>query len=335
MSCYLLSVCRLIAIILRMENNAVRVRVPATSANLGPGFDALGVALQLYSYVDVELAQNEENDITLEGKHVVHEEMSAKDNIIWEAVQSLTEHLQITLPPLHITLKNDIPLSRGLGSSAAVRVGVITAVNLWLQRNNQAYVDQRKILYLATQLEGHPDNAAPALFGGFIASVVEEEKVLFTQLAAPCYPTLLVFVPDTELSTNKARQVLPQSISRKDAVFNLSRVGLLTAVLSNGHWREEPDLLKAALQDRLHQVYRAGLMPAYDKVAAAAVEAGALGATLSGAGPSMLIWLPCAAKSTFIEEVDKAVLKAAEKEGVLGRIFALEIDQEGCVEITD
>jgi homoserine kinase len=316
-----------------MEKSAVRVRVPATSANLGPGFDTLGIALQLYSHVVVEVSSTGENQVIMLGEGREYGERPIEENIAWQAIGKLAERTKSTFPPLHLTLENSIPLARGLGSSAAARVGAVVAANLWLARDGQPHLNQEQLLELATELEGHPDNVAPALLGGMISSAGDGGKVLSSALSVPCWPRFMVFVPDTELSTKAARDVLPHLISHQDAVFNLSRLGMLITVMSSGAWRENPALLRTSLQDRLHQIYRAALMPAYGPVEEAALAKGALGVTLSGAGPSILIWMAHDVESTFMEMMKNVVQQTAAAQGVTGKMIEMEVDETGCVEV--
>jgi len=313
------------------QNNRVRVRVPATSANLGPGFDALGIALQLYSHVSVGVSATGENHVVMHGEGSEYGSIPIEKNIAWQAIRHLAQRLKSTFPPLELTLENSIPLARGLGSSAAARVGALVAANLWLQRAGEKFLNQRELLELATELEGHPDNVAPALFGGMTASVCDGPKVLSSPLNADVWPQFMVFIPDTELATKAAREVLPESVSRQDAVFNISRLGLLVASLSSGNWQKNPQILKIALQDKLHQPYRAPLMPAFNTVQNAALESGALGVTLSGAGPSVLIWLEANAKSTFKESLKTIILQTAAAKDVSGKVAELDVDTQGCV----
>jgi homoserine kinase len=254
-----------------------------------------------------------------------------EENIAWQAIQHLTHRLKSTFPPLRLTLENSIPLARGLGSSAAARVGTLVAANLWLQGAGEKKLNQQQLLELATELEGHPDNVAPALFGGMTASVCDGGKVFSSPVNAETWPQFMVLIPDTELETKAAREVLPESVSRQDAVYNGSRLGLLVASLSSGNWRENSEILKTALRDKLHQPYRAPLMPAFDAVQNTALENGALGVTLSGAGPSILIWLEADAKSTFKESLKSVILQTAAAKGVSGKVIEMDVDTHGCV----
>jgi homoserine kinase len=314
-----------------ISKTTIRVRVPATSANLGPGFDTLGIALQLYSHVSVETSLTGENHVVMQGEGSEYGNILIEENIAWQAIQHLTHRLKSTFPPLRLTLENSIPLARGLGSSAAARVGALVAANLSLQRAGENFLDQQQLLELATELEGHPDNVASALFGGMTASVCEAGKVFSSPVIAETFPQFMVFIPDTELETKAAREVLPESVSRQDAVYNVSRLGLLVASLSSGNWRENPEILKTALQDKLHQPYRAPLMSAFDAVQNTALRSGALGVTLSGAGPSILIWLEVDAKSTFKESLKSVILQTAAAKGVSGKVIVMDVDTHGCV----
>ena len=314
-----------------ISQSIIRVRVPATSANLGPGFDTLGIALELYSYVSIEVSQTGENEVVMRGEGSEYGDIGIENNIAWQAIQQLSHRLKSTFPPLRLTLENSIPLARGLGSSAAARVGALVAANLLSQRVDENYLDPQQLLELATELEGHPDNVASALFGGMTASVCHNGKVLSSPVDAKIWPQFLVFIPNTELETKAAREILPKSVSREDAVFNVSRVALLIASLHSGKWQQQPQLLKSALQDKLHQPYRSLLIPAYDAVQNTALENGALGVTLSGAGPAILIWLPADSNNTLKQSIAAAILKTASSNGVSGKVVELNVDSHGCV----
>jgi homoserine kinase len=231
--------------------------------------------------------------------------------------------------PFHLSLENAIPLSRGLGSSAAARVGALAAANEWVRRQGRRAASRAELVTLATQLEGHPDNVAPALFGGLVASAKIGEENEISALALPLhvekFPRLLVFIPDSELATSQARSVLPDMVSRTDATFNVSRTALLMAALAGERW----DVLGESLRDRLHQNQRAQLMPGFLPMLRAASEAGAFGATLSGAGPTVLAWLPH--DEDITREVQTALENAAAEHEVFGHVRAVEVDRDGCV----
>lgn len=316
---------------MELLNDAIRVRVPATSANLGPGFDTLGIALQLYSHVIVEGSHTNENHVVIRGEGSEYGRIAIERNIAWQAIQQLAQRLKSSFPPLQLTLENSIPLARGLGSSAAARVGSLVAANLWLERADEKHLNQQQLLDLASELEGHPDNVTPALLGGMTASVCDDGKVFSSPIHATIWPQFLIFIPNTKLETKASRGVLPEKVPRRDAIYNVSRLGLLVASLGSGNWQNDPQLLKTALQDKLHQPYRAPLMPAFNAVQNAALESGALGVTLSGAGPSMLIWLGADAKSTYRDSIKSIILQAAASKDVLGKVLELQVDSHGCV----
>lgn len=295
-----------------------RVRVPATTANLGPGFDALGLALKLHNVVEMQQRDEPDDliDITGEGETMLPRDAT---NIVIQAAELLFREVGVRRAGLRVRLINALPLSRGLGSSAAARVAGLVAANELAGRP----LNQRQLLRLATQLEGHPDNAAAALLGGLVSSCLDEDgSVHAVKLAVPNPPRFIVLIPDVEVATHAAREALPPLVSLRDAVFNVSHACLLVSALVAG----DRAALRAALRDRLHQPYRSRLMPWLDAVIAAAVDAGAYGAVLSGAGSSVLALAdePTAA-------VTSAMLQALRTAGRDGRVKSLEIDEEGTV----
>jgi homoserine kinase len=325
----------------RKSMNPIRVRVPATTANLGPGFDALGLALQIYNYVSIEQSPAGADEIAASGEGAsTLNATPAESNIACHAARALLDRLDLSQIPIRLTLENAIPLARGLGSSSAARVGALVATNEWARRNFGKSVDRSTLLALAARLEGHPDNVAPALLGGFVVSATgssrqsdesdrNQSEVLALRVAAQEFPRLVVFIPESELETKEARAVLPDAVFREDAVFNIARASLLTGVLASGAWREASELLREALRDKLHQEHRAALMPAYECTVHAALRAGALGATLSGAGPTILAWLPADEKIASAE-VAGAMQEAAAGCEVFGNAREVLVDGEGC-----
>lgn len=310
----------------------IRVRVPATSANLGPGFDSFGLAFNLYNEISISEGPN---TVT------VHSSDSGSlpagpENIAWQAAHRLLAQLGHQDAEFSLEMWNQIPLSRGLGSSAAARVGAIVAANEWARAQGWTTASQVELLDLANELEGHPDNAAAALIGGFTVSAVSSPESNATrgawaiQMPVARFPRFLVFSPDEELATKKARGVLPETVPHKDAVFNLSRASLLLAALATGQLEAIPE----AMKDRLHQNQRAALLPGWNEVSSAATGAGAYGVTLSGAGSSLLIWL--APDDAALQEcVEAAVRDAATAAGVKGVLRALEVDSQGAAIIND
>ena len=291
----------------------VRVRVPATSANLGPGFDALGLALALYN--EVTLQEADGISVSVEGEGAGRLEAGAK-NVVARGVALGFEAAGRPFRGARLHCVNRIPLGRGLGSSAAAWVGGLLAANALLGEP----LDRDALLAAAARAEGHPDNVAAAVLGGLAVSCAEGDRIIALRLPVPREVTWVVLVPEIESSTREARAVLPDSLPRADAVFNVQRVSLLLAALAAGRG----DLLDGAMQDRLHQPYRLRLFPWMETVAAAARRAGALGCALSGAGPAML-----AAAGGSGEGVARAMETALAAAGIGGRALTLPVDGTG------
>ena len=255
----------------------IDVRVPATSANLGPGFDVLGLALGLYN--DIAYEEAEGVVVAIEGEGAGRLDTGA-DNVVARAARMVYEAAGRRFPGATIRCVNRIPPARGLGSSAAAWVGGLIAANAALG----SPLDRDAVLALACRAEGHPDNVAAALLGGLTVSCAAGDRVTAVSLPVSAEIGWVVLVPETESSTREARAVLSADVSRSDAVFNLQRLGLLLASVGSGRI----DLLRLAMEDRLHQPQRQSLFPWMESVRRAALDTGALGCVLSGAGPSLL-----------------------------------------------
>jgi homoserine kinase len=296
----------------------VHVRVPASSANLGPGFDSLGLALALYNEVTAEEA---------EGVHVKIEGDGAgrlagnERNVVARGVSAAYEAAGRRFRGCALTCVNRIPLSRGLGSSAAAWVGGLVAGNALLG----SPLDRPALLMLAARAEGHPDNVAAALFGGLTVSAGGTDGAIAVSLPVPGHLHWVTLIPEITSATSEARAVLPSSVPREDAVFNVQRVALLLAALQTGR----ADLLSTALDDRLHQPYRLRLFPWLPSVADAARKAGALGCVLSGAGPALLAVV--AGAEPEAATVARAMEEALSRAGIRGVARALAVDREGAV----
>lgn len=295
----------------------VTVRVPATSANLGPGFDALGLALRLHNTVSIEPADSPEIGIEGEGERTLPRDAS---HLVYQAAAAVAARAaEVGKAPgiraFRITQRNAIPLARGLGSSAAAIVGGAVAANALLG----GPLDQQALLDLATEMEGHPDNVAPALLGGLVVCTRTPTGVRWMRLAPPPLKVVLA-VPDYPVSTEEARRRLPARVPFPDAVFNVTRAALLVAALTGGR----PDLLDEATQDRLHQPYREHLIPGLQEVFAAARRAGAYGVALSGSGPAVLAFGDAAG-------IGPAMAQAFEAAGSASRILRAEFDITGAV----
>ncbi len=255
------------------------VRVPATSANLGPGFDALGMALSIY----LECRFRPSAQLTIRPKGRDAEMISsAEDNLIWQTALAVAEHAARPMPAIELEINNDIPIGKGLGSSAAALVaGVVIADEIlgleW---------DRHRILDEAARIEGHPDNVAAAALGSIVASAVDSDGITrAVRMQLPARYGVAIVVPDFILPTSEARAVLPASYSRADAVFNVQRSALLIAAMLT----QTTDAFHAALEDRFHQPYRMRLVPGLEEMLRLRAE-GLLGCALSGAGPSVLVF---------------------------------------------
>jgi len=255
------------------------VRVPASSANLGPGFDALGLALGVY--LTCRFRQSQALAIQAEGRDAESIPTGA-DNLIWQTAVTVAGNLHMKMPPIELRIQNDIPLGKGMGSSAAaLTAGVIIADQVLNLRWKPL-----RILDEAARLEGHPDNVAPCTLGSIVASAIDSGGVTRSiRLDLPRSFGVAVVVPDFDLPTARARAVLPSGYSREDAVFNVQRASLLIAALATGTVSAFP----AALEDRFHQPYREALVPGLHEILKLRAP-GLLGCALSGAGPSILVF---------------------------------------------
>lgn len=257
----------------------VTVRVPATSANLGPGFDTLGLALALYDELTVEAtASGLQVDVTGVGEGEVPTDAT---NLVVRSIQHAFDDVGVTMPGLHLSAVNVIPHGRGLGSSGAAIVSGIMAAKGLLE--GLVEFDSDMLLRLATELEGHPDNVAPALFGGLTIAWTTPDGPKHKKLNVHRGVSPLVCVPEATMSTALARSLQPQSVPHADAIFNVSRSALLVAALI-----QSPELLLAATEDKLHQEYRASAMPETAELISV-LRANGLPAVVSGAGPSILV----------------------------------------------
>jgi homoserine kinase len=291
----------------------VHVRIPATSANLGPGFDALGLALALHNEVVAEVRDGVSVKIDGEGA-----DRLARDgaNVVARGVKLAYEAAGRAFRGCALECVNRIPTSRGLGSSAAAWVGGLVAGNALLG----SPLSKDALLGLAARAEGHPDNVAAAIFGGLTVSCGTAEGVTSVTLPVTKSLAWVVLVPEVTSATAEARALLPRSVPREDAVFNVQRVALLLAGLQTA----VPAALSVALEDRLHQPYRLKLFPWMPEVVAAARAAGALGCVLSGAGPSLL-----AVVAGDGGAVGRAMEDALSRAGVRGRAQTLDVDSTG------
>jgi len=291
----------------------VRVRVPATTANFGPGFDCLGAAIGLYNYIDMEFWHKPEIEVIGEGQDEI---IRDETNLVYRAAMRVLDEAGLN-KPLRIKLENDIPLARGLGSSAACIAGGMMAAN----ELADGFFSIGKIVDLATGMEGHPDNVVPALTGGFSVCLLHEGKVIYRSFPMPDNLRFVTAIPHFKLETVKARKVLPQEVPLSDAVFNLSRAALMVAAFSRGDFND----LGVFCQDKLHQPYRSRLIPGMEEIIDTAPQKGALGCFLSGAGPAII----CLAHEEQAPVLGKSMVKAFSDEGIESVCRILAPDGEG------
>ena len=289
----------------------IKVRVPATSANMGPGFDSLGLGLSLYN----EFEFNEiESGLKFNG---IPEEFCNEENIIYKAMKYCFDKAGYKFKGLEISeIKQDVPISRGLGSSSTCIVGGLVGANEILGKK----FSEDELLDMAVEIEGHPDNVAPALLGGMVVAIYEENKTFYDKVNIKGGLKFIAVVPNFRLSTEKARSVLPKSITLKDGVYNVSRAALMVASFTSGKY----ELIKYACKDAFHQNYRSKLIPGFEKVYNKSYELGALGCYLSGAGPTIMV---------IIDEKDERFSNKLEKflneENLQWDILELSLDSEG------
>ncbi|HSB68792.1 MAG TPA: homoserine kinase [Candidatus Methylomirabilis sp.] len=298
------------------DRRFVRLRVPASTANLGPGFDALGMALGLYNEIEVEVTGIGLR-LEVEGEGAERLLSLGRQNLVARAVTGTLERLGRPVEGIRVRMLNRIPLSRGLGSSSAAALGGVAAA----AELAGASLTPEALLDLALPLEGHPDNITPALLGGLTVATVVDGRVRCVKLPVPEGLSAVAVIPEFHLSTAKARRALPPTVPRADAVFNVGRVALLLAAMQSGRL----DLLREAVRDRLHQPYRAPLVPGMDAVLAEGEAAGALGCFLSGAGPTLLA-LTTGDGAAIGERMTRRWMQQAS---VTARVLSLPIDREG------
>ena len=299
------------------RSRTVKIRVPGTSANCGSGFDTLGVACTLYN--NLELTLFSEPTLIIENEGAGKEYIATDErNMVWRAIVELLKAAGKDKEYLgaHIRMTNDVPLSRGIGSSAAAIVAGLKGANVLIDN----YFNRHELFQIATKMEGHPDNVAPAIFGGFTVSIMSHGIAETFSFMPRMYIRLVIAVPDFPLSTKAAREALPKNVSMRDAVFNIGRASMLVAALSHGNEK----FLRHAFDDKLHQPYRAKLIPGMYDVFHAARAEGALGVSISGAGSSLIAYT-----HKNEEAVGDAMREAFKKNGVDAKILHLGIDKRG------
>ncbi len=297
---------------------AYSIQVPASSTNLGAGYDALGLSLGLYLKVQVQESASGSPEIHMQGEGA-GELLSVRENLMWKVIRRVFQGEGRLRPPLRLEVRNEIPLARGLGSSAAAIVAALGTYEALVGKE----LSQEKFFRYALEFETHPDNLTAARFGGFTISCVDEGgKVSFFRTRVADSLKVLLVVPDIRLPTSEARAVVPEQLKMSDVIFNLQRSALTVAALMGGQFR----FLRESLRDRVHQPYRAPLIPGLQEVLALNREEipGMLGISLSGAGPSVAAFVQGDARGVF-----EQVRSVFNRHGVACRPLELTIDNRG------
>lgn len=307
----------------------VSVKVPASSANLGPGFDCLGIALPIYNTITIEetVLPGTGIEINMMSEEETIDEMvfdsipRDENNIVYKAVEMLYNSIGQEPSELKINIQAQIPIARGLGSSSSIVVGGLLAANKLLG----CPADEAALLAIATEVEGHPDNVAPAILGGFVLASQEDDGTLsYCKLNWPEEWDITVCIPDFELSTGIARSVLPKEVPMQDAIFNAKRLALLVNAVNT----KDEKLMKIALKDKLHQPYREKLVPGMHEIMEAFKhEDGVLGCVLSGAGPSLLV----VSHKYDIDKIKSIVKEIWENQNIKVDVRTLKVEEQGAI----
>ncbi|MEF2920670.1 MAG: homoserine kinase [Acutalibacteraceae bacterium] len=293
----------------------IRIQIPATSANLGSGFDSLGVALNMYNQVWMEVS--DETSISSKDDIAVPND---KSNLIYWSAEYLYKECGKTLPGLTIIQENNIPMTRGLGSSSACIVAGLVGANRFLGNP----LTKKDLVNLASKIEGHPDNTTPAIMGGLVTSAIDCGKVYSVSVPVAENIRFGVFIPPFELSTEYARSVLPNSYSKEQAIYNLSRSSLMTSSLFSGSLEN----LRVAVQDQLHQPYRMSLIKGADIVFRTSYELGSYGTYISGAGPTIIAIMD----DIHSKDFETHAISSLEEKGCNGWKFVmLSADSKGAI----
>jgi len=269
----------------------VKVTVPASTANIGPGFDTLGLALNLYNIYKFEEI---ENGLIIEG---CPDEYKNESNLVYKSFKIVADEIGCSLKGLKITIESNIPVSRGLGSSSACIVGGVFGANALLN----GILTKDELFNIAVKIEGHPDNIAPAVYGGLTASLVDDGVPYYTNYKINEKLLFCALIPSFETSTVKARELLPRKVSFEDAIFNVSRVAVLLKSLENG----DVSLIKKSLKDKLHQEYRKTLIYEYDEIEKICIANGSVVMFVSGSGPTLMNIIE---NSDFTKSINNSII---------------------------
>ncbi|MBE9223330.1 homoserine kinase [Cyanobacterium stanieri LEGE 03274] len=297
------------------KHNSMVIRVPATTANMGPGFDCLGMALSLYNEFEFKLSSEATTfkAFGVDGKII----NLPKDNLLYQSFVKVYEHIGEEIPQVQITVKVGVPMARGLGSSATAIVGGLLGANYFAKNP----LSSQELTNLAIALEGHPDNVIPAFMGNCILSVGSGDNWHFVPIPVNPDIAFVLAIPDFELSTEEARGVLPKNLTYSDSVFNIAHLGLLLRALQTG----KAQWLAEALKDKLHQPYRRALIKGYDELEQAVLSHKGYGMVISGAGPTLLALCP----QNEADNVAQAMEKTWQGMGVKAKVRSLLIDTKG------
>lgn len=292
-------------------DKSIKLKVPATTANVGSGFDVMGIALNLYNFIEIK----ESNKTTINFDKNI-KVSSGKNNLIYKSIERIFNEQNLKTPDFEINVSINIPTSRGLGSSSSAIIGGLVAANYFCGQK----FSKNEILNFANDIEGHPDNVAPCLLGGIVSSVVENKKVFSCNINTDLDLSFVVIIPEFELPTSESRKVLPKTINFSDAIFNMSRLSFLI----NGFYKNDLKMIEIGLKDRLHEQYRGKLIKGFDEIKNIALENGAIGSVLSGAGPTIL-----AVCKNNPDEIGNFMKSKWMELGVKSDYKILKIDYEG------
>ena len=296
-------------------SNSIVVKVPATTANLGAGFDCLGAALSLENQFQFSLNEKKTTFIvTGDGAQQIH---LTEDNLLYKSFLRFYDFIDVPPPKVDIKIDIHVPLARGLGSSATAIIGGLLGANHFSPQK----LSQTELLNLAIAIEGHPDNVVPALLGNCILTVGEENNWQFVPIICHQSIKFIIAIPNFELSTEAARSVLPTHLSYRDAVYNMAHLSLLIKGLETG----KPQWLTEALKDKLHQPYRKSLITGYDQLYENVLDAGAYGMVISGAGPTLL----ALSNESATQQVIKSMTDTWQNLGVQAVVKSLDLQNQG------
>lgn len=294
-------------------SKSIKLKIPASTSNLGSGFDTFGLALNIYLNVEVSLADSLKISYSGEGEQDI---VLDETNLIFKAAAKIYEKAGAGLPFLSINIENPIPLCRGLGSSGAAIIAGLAGANKLLDDK----FSNSELLNFAHEIEGHPENAAASLYGGFTTNCINNGEIISRKIEITNSLKAVLLIPETSISTEDAREVLPVLVAYDEAIFNVQRSALLTHTFLTGDF----DSLKTAMQDKLHQPFRKQLLPGYDEFEEIAYENGALGVCISGSGSTLLCFTED--KETLLQNHWRAL---AEEKEIAAQVLVSEVENQG------